>query len=44
MIGAVAALLMNDSGVVPWGVATAAALAAWLDTLLADRLATGEPA
>jgi hypothetical protein len=44
LIGAVAALLMNDSGVVPWGVATAAALAAWLDTLLADRLATGEPA
>lgn len=37
LIGALAALVLNDSGGVPWGIATAAALAAMLDTLLAER-------
>jgi hypothetical protein len=43
LIGAVAALLLNDSGVVPWGLMTAAALAAWLDTLLDERIRERPP-
>jgi hypothetical protein len=37
LIAAVAALLLNDSGVVAWALATAAALVVWFDLLLEER-------